>query len=357
MLLGCFTPIGSGQPQHAQYPVLAVFADKEEVFQGTVDNNLETGTAYVDVAGESSGMICRGEGHLTDAGIAPSCAGGKGKCSLTCDDGTALSCDYQLTSCASGFGVGEDQHGSWFAFNFGSDSQAARAKLVELRSQEISTASTTGKSKEVSGSTSISTGTGFFVSKSGYVVTASHVIENANKVVVFTRTGEELQAQIVDTDPANDVALLKVDAPAKPLEIATDAEADVGEQILTIGYPLPDIQGVAQKATFGRINALSGIGDDVRYLQIDTPVQPGNSGGPLIDSRGHVIGIIEAVLKPEANGTIPQNVNYAIKSDYLVPLLEHSGIATDNERQSGESLNEVKLVKEARDSVVFIVAQ
>lgn len=367
VLLGCFEPASSGPSivrtqasQHAEYPVVAVFADREEVFQGTVDNNLTSGTAYVDVAGESSGTRCRGEGHLTDLSVDRSCTGGKGKCSLTCDDGTTLTCDYQLATCTSGFGVGKDQHGSWFAFNFGADVHEARAKLIELRSQEISTADT-GKSRESSASKSISAGTGFFVSKSGYVVTAAHVVKNANKVVVVTRSGQELQARIVDTDEANDIALLKVDASANPLRVATGADVDVGEKILTIGYPRPDIQGLAQKATFGRVNALSGIADDVRYLQIDTPVQPGNSGGPLIDSQGHVIGIVEAVLNPEQSirttGTIPQNVNYAVKSDYLVPLLAHSAIGARNERRSGEPTSEVQLVKQVRDSVVLIIAK
>jgi S1-C subfamily serine protease len=367
VLLGCFEPASSGPSvvrtqasQHAEYPVVAVFADREEVFQGTVDNNLTSGTAYVDVAGESSGTRCRGEGHLTDLGVDRSCTGGKGKCSLTCDDGTVLTCGYQLATCTSGFGVGRDQRGSWFAFNFGSDPQQARAKLIALRGEETSAADTEA-SQHPSARKSLSSGTGFFVSERGYVVTAAHVVENAKKVAVITRSGQELEAEIVDTDEANDLALLKADASAKALRIATDSEANVGEKILTIGYPLPDIQGLAQKATFGRVNALSGLADDVRYLQIDTPVQPGNSGGPVVDSRGSVIGIVEAILNPEQSirttGTIPQNVNYAVKSDNLVPLLAHSGIGARNERRSGDPASEVQLVKQVRDSVVLIIAK
>jgi hypothetical protein len=75
-------------PTHIQYPVVAAFANREDVYQGSIDNNLMNGTAFVDVAGESSGMHCRGEGHLTDIANAQSCQGGQGKCSLTCDDGT-----------------------------------------------------------------------------------------------------------------------------------------------------------------------------------------------------------------------------------------------------------------------------
>jgi hypothetical protein len=101
---------------HVQYPVVAAFANRDDVLQGTIDNNLMTGTAYVEVVSDNDSLQCRGEAHLTDRGIGDSCAGGKGDCNLTCDNGESLLCKYQLQSCTSGFGARLDQGEKWFAF-------------------------------------------------------------------------------------------------------------------------------------------------------------------------------------------------------------------------------------------------
>lgn len=97
---------------------------------------------------------------------------------------------------------------------------------------------------------------------------------------------------------------------------------------MTLGYPLVALQGQSQKASFGRVNSLSGIQDDIRFIQIDVPVQPGNSGGPLLDNEGNVVGVVTATLNQlvtlRESGTLPQNVNYAVKSDYVIPLLPDS---------------------------------
>ena len=94
---------------------------------------------------------------------------------------------------------------------------------------------------------------------------------------------------------------------------------------MTLGYPLVHIQGQEQKATFGHVNSLSGSDDDIRFMQIDVPVQPGNSGGPLIAKNGTVVGVVTATLDQinalKVSGALPQNVNYAVKSDYVRPLL------------------------------------
>jgi len=91
-------------------------------------------------------------------------------------------------------------------------------------------------------------------------------------------------------------------------------------------YPNPIMQGVNAKLTKGSINSLTGIQDDLRLYQISIPVQPGNSGGPLLDMNGNVIGIIVAMLDAktafEISGSLPQNVNYAVKSTYAMTLLD-----------------------------------
>ena len=111
------------------------------------------------------------------------------------------------------------------------------------------------------------------------MVTNFHVVDGAASVfVVRPEESKELEATIVAMDPANDVAILKVDAQTVPIPLAPSFTGVKGEEVLTLGFPLVAIEGQEQKATFGRINALSGIENDIRFVQIDVLVQPGNSG-------------------------------------------------------------------------------
>jgi S1-C subfamily serine protease len=100
----------------------------------------------------------------------------------------------------------------------------------------------------------------------------------------------------------------------------------VGERVVAIGYPLASIMGLTAKLTTGDISALAGSSDDPRYYQFSAPVQPGNSGGPLLNSSGEVIGVVTSKLNWEltlkASGQIPEGVNYAVKVAYLRPMLE-----------------------------------
>ena len=100
----------------------------------------------------------------------------------------------------------------------------------------------------------------------------------------------------------------------------------LGNTVATVGFPNIGLQGFAPKLAKGEIASLSGAGDDARYFQISVPVQPGNSGGALVDGRGNVVGVVSAKLSARAtlaaNGTLPENVNYAVKSSYLLSFLE-----------------------------------
>jgi S1-C subfamily serine protease len=168
-------------------------------------------------------------------------------------------------------------------------------------------------------------GTGFFVSASGLVITNHHVVANAERIRIIDRAGKEYPARLVRRDAANDLALLRVEVTGRPLPLFRGGEAQKGEQVLTVGYPLVELQGSDPKATFGRINSVEGAGGDARFYQIDVPLQPGNSGGPLVNLRGQVVGVVAASLDQRAalrsSGTLHQNVNYALKSTVLVPLL------------------------------------
>src|SRR5580693_9563961 len=127
-------------------------------------------------------------------------------------------------------------------------------------------------------------------------------------------------------DAANDLALLKADGRFAPLPIAASRTVKLGGSVATVGFPDIGLQGFAPKLAKGEIASLSGAGDDPRYFQISVPVQPGNSGGALVDERGNVIGIVSAKLDASAalaaSGALPENVNYAVKSSLLLSFLE-----------------------------------
>ena len=166
-------------------------------------------------------------------------------------------------------------------------------------------------------------GSGFFVSANGYLVTNNHVVKNARRLKVKTGSGI-FPATVVRTDPDEDLALLKVEGHFQPLAIAS-SDAQLGDAVFTIGFPDIALQGTQPKYTDGKISSLAGIRDDPTEYQISVPVQPGNSGGPLVDMNGSVKGVVVARLDDFAAlrsmGGLPQNVNYAIKGRRLRDFL------------------------------------
>jgi len=158
-----------------------------------------------------------------------------------------------------------------------------------------------------------------------YLITNNHVVKDATKIRLVTSAGL-IDAKVVSVDAANDLALLKADGRFAPLPILPSRSAQLGSMVATIGFPDPTLQGFAPKLAKGEIASLSGVQDDPRYFQISVPVQPGNSGGALVDERGNVIGIVSAKLDASvalaASGALPENVNYAVKSSLLLSFLE-----------------------------------
>ena len=170
-----------------------------------------------------------------------------------------------------------------------------------------------------------SSGTGFFVTDDGYLITNEHVTRNGAQVRVVTAAGL-ISAKVVKVDAANDLALLKVEGRFAALPIVASRTVKLGGTVATVGFPNPGLQGFAPKLAKGEIASLSGAQDDPRYFQISVAVQPGNSGGALVDERGNVVGIVSAKLDARAavitSGALPENVNYAVKSSFLLGFLE-----------------------------------
>jgi S1-C subfamily serine protease len=169
-----------------------------------------------------------------------------------------------------------------------------------------------------------SSGTGFGISSNGIIVTNYHVIDNATSIKVrgvnsnFNKT---YRAKVLVSDKNNDLALIQIDdynftslAPI-PYTIKTSL-AGVGENIFVLGYPLRATMGDEIKLTNGIISSKSGFQGEINSYQISAPIQPGNSGGPLFDNQGNLIGIINA------KHVGAENASYAIKASYLTNLID-----------------------------------
>jgi S1-C subfamily serine protease len=203
------------------------------------------------------------------------------------------------------------------------------------------------------------TGSGFFITDDGYLISNYHVVKGATKVRLQTSAGL-IAAKVVQVDAANDLALLKAVGKFSPLPIAASRSAHLGGTVVTIGFPDPSLQGFSPKLAKGEIASLSGAGDDPRYFQISVPVQPGNSGGALVDAHGNVIGIVSAKLNASvalaASGALPENVNYAVKSSLLLSFLEsvpEVAAKLKDPNTKDEAFEDV--VKSAQDAAVLVL--
>ena len=205
-----------------------------------------------------------------------------------------------------------------------------------------------------------SRGTGFFVTEDGYVLTNFHVVEDTRRIVVKTKAGS-FPAKVVRVDKSNDLALLKVEGKFSALPIVNSREGKLGAMVFTIGFPLTDLQGESPKLSKGEIASLSGMRDDPRHFQISAAVQAGNSGGALVNEFGNVVGVVvaklDAVKAFKLTGDLPQNVNYAVKSSYILSLLEAVPEVAEKLKQAQPSKARAfeDVVKEAEAAAAMVV--
>lgn len=209
-------------------------------------------------------------------------------------------------------------------------------------------------------------GSGFFLNQEGYIATNYHVIEDATVVQAnFTRNGkvESYPAKVVTVDPQNDLAIIKIDDPSFkyvsqiPYGLLSRT-IDTGSEVFALGYPMADIMGNEVKFTDGKISSKSGIQGDARVYQISVPIQPGNSGGPLFDMNGNIVGITSSGLNRDYFKS--ENVNYAIKASYLKTLMEScpNEIVLRENSQSGISKATLtETIKKYEDFVVLILTK
>jgi TPR repeat protein/S1-C subfamily serine protease len=176
-----------------------------------------------------------------------------------------------------------------------------------------------------------STGTGFAVSEDGQIVTNHHVVADCAEVHVRPQGQEALAGAVMAQDIRNDLALLRATVRLPVAAIRDDGGIRAGDSVVAVGFPLPGLLASEANVTTGTVSALAGVGNDTRFLQMTVPVQPGNSGGPLLDLQGRVVGVVvgklDALQVASVTGDIPQNVNFAIKAGVVRNFLQAGGVA------------------------------
>jgi S1-C subfamily serine protease len=213
------------------------------------------------------------------------------------------------------------------------------------------------KPQEKSGGSS---GTGFFVARDGLVLTNAHVVNECAQIRVAVGRDNILPADIVARDVANDLALLKINhTPVRVAQIRSNVR--LGENVEAFGYPLTGLLATSGNFTLGNVAALAGLGDDSRYLQISAPVQPGNSGGPLLDQSGNVVGVVSAKLNAmkvmvATNGDIPENVNFAIKASVAANFLQTNSVKFEV-GEASQQLQPADVADQAKAMSVYVQCQ
>ncbi len=193
----------------------------------------------------------------------------------------------------------------------------------------------------------IGTGTGFFVSSNGYVVSNEHVVGACREVATKIK-GEVIKFKIITTDINNDIGLIKTDFNNANYLNINPSGADIGEDIVAFGYPLSDKLSSSVKLTRGIVSSLSGPGNNYSLIQIDAAIQPGNSGGPVLNYNSQVVGIASAGLRKVKmlveEEYIPENVNFAVSASSLTNFLKANDVIIDSKENKVASTKELAKV-------------
>lgn len=157
----------------------------------------------------------------------------------------------------------------------------------------------------------------------------------------------------------NDLAVLKIAGPIERV-LALRPSVRLGEGIAAFGFPHSNLLATTGNFTLGNVTALAGLKDDSRYLQVSAPVQSGNSGGPLLDGSGNVVGVVsaklDAIKMAAARGDFPQNVNFAVKASLATSFLDANNIAYETGTMA-EKIEPADLAEKAKKASVYITCR
>ena len=193
-----------------------------------------------------------------------------------------------------------------------------------------------------------SSGTGFFVSKVGHIITNHHVIEGCN-TVLLTFGGKEIKASILASDRKNDLAILKANvSPSKVYPISNE-DVSLLEDVIIAGFPLGKKVSSAIKTSKGSVTALAGFGDNYSEFQTDAALNQGNSGGPIINQKGNVVGVAVANYGKKAG---VESFNFGIKASTLKTFASSNGLKFVNPNY--RDLNNKDLGKLITNATIYL---
>ena len=181
------------------------------------------------------------------------------------------------------------------------------------------------------GSSSGGSGTGFVVSESGHILTNHHVVEGCSEITFQIRGSETREVALLSANVPSDLALLKIDSfDGDPAGFLSSSIARMGEELVVYGFPLAGDLSAQGNFTDGIVSAMSGLNDDLTKFQMTAPIQPGNSGGPVLSLSGQIIGVVVETANQEffreQRDTDTQNINFAIHGAIAMRFLETNNV-------------------------------
>lgn len=191
----------------------------------------------------------------------------------------------------------------------------------------------------------IRTGTGFYINKSGDLLTAQHVIDKCMSIKV-SHNGETLPVEQLSDSKLLDLAVLTTNKPTENyLPLRSSNELTLGEKIITVSYPLNGLLASSANITFGNITSQNALSNSLGLYQFSAPIQPGSSGGAIVSELAEVIGVVTSTLNIKSlvkDGVIPQNVNFALKPHLIKKFLDKNEISYVH-RKASNNTNETAL--------------
>ena len=233
--------------------------------------------------------------------------------------------------------------------------QTTQRKFAEEEKPEKIKEDSSPREKEIR---PISSGSGFFVNEDGFIVSNYHVVERC-QYVRAVKDGDLLNVKVLASDIINDLIVGKVeDLSSSDFLPLSENGAFLGDNVIAAGYPLAGTLSDDLKVTRGIVSSMSGMNNNYSEYQIDAAVQSGNSGGPLIDASGNVVGVVVSQINKYAvlqqRQIIPENVNFAVKSQNVAVFLDANNIDFIS-KDSKEAVQNREVAKSAEDSTIMLL--
>lgn len=230
--------------------------------------------------------------------------------------------------------------------------ERAEEVVVEAADAEAPSAAEAPTKASLAGS-----GSGFWISATGHALTAKHVVAECQEIRVIDGGVDLGRAAVVAQDPQEDLAVIQSKTASRVFGAIRPGAIRQGEEVVAYGFPLGGALSVSGVSTSGTVSALAGLGNSPASLQFSAPVQPGNSGGPLMDVFGNVIGVVVSKLNAmrvaKAIGDVPQNVNFAVKSSVAINLMDAFSVPYSTQ-VSQQKLGSAEATERARSITVRI---